>query len=166
MQVLHTSQERLAVVEEKLEEQLQENEALARSNNRMKEAVERMKEKQAVFTEISLIGKELRGFRRQMQKQEELLSITKKENDKLAKEMERMAAAKEEQRWAAVMEQLEKAEEKSKLLEKEVEERKEVIELYKTKIQEMEGRAAGWVVAVVAFTTLAVGACWGYKKSK
>ena len=166
MQVLHTSQERLAVVEEKLEEQLQENEALARSNNRMKEAVERMKEKQAVFTEISQIGKELRGFRRQMQKQEELLSITKKENDKLSKEMERMAAAKEEQRWAAVMEQLERAEEKSKLLEKEVEDRKEVIELYRARILEMEGRAARWALAVVAITTLALGAWWGCRRTQ
>ena len=49
-QVLHISLEKLA--EEKLQHQMEENEGLARSNPRLRENVESMKERQSIFRKI------------------------------------------------------------------------------------------------------------------
>jgi len=82
-QVLHISHEKLTGAEEKLQIQMEENEGLARSNSRLKENVESMREKQAIFQEIRVIGKELKGLRNQLARQEDVMIESKKVNEQL-----------------------------------------------------------------------------------
>ena len=83
-QVLHISHEKLTAAEEKLQNQMEENEVLARSNSRLKENVESMKERQTIFQEIRAIGKELRGLRNQTARQEDMMIDSKRVNEGLS----------------------------------------------------------------------------------
>merc|ERR1719381_274741 len=83
-QVLHISHEKLTVAEENLQNQMEENEVLARRNSRLKENVESIKEKQTIFQEIRAIGKELKGLRNQMSRQEEMMIESKRVNEELS----------------------------------------------------------------------------------
>ena len=82
-QVLHISHEKLTVAEENLQNQMEENEVLARSNSRLKENVESIKEKQTIFQEIRAIGKELKGLRNQISRQEDMMIESKRVNEEM-----------------------------------------------------------------------------------
>ena len=62
---------------------MEENEVLARSNSRLKENVESIKEKQTIFQEIRAIGKELKGLRNQISRQEDMLIESKRVNEEM-----------------------------------------------------------------------------------
>ena len=93
-QVLHISHEKLTGAEEKLQIQMEENEGLARSNSRLKENVENMKEKQAIFQEIRSIGKELKGLRNQVARQEGVIIETKRVNEQLITGLDKISEEK------------------------------------------------------------------------
>ena len=82
-QVLHISHERITGAEEKLRLQMEENEALARSNSRLKESVDMMKGHQAIYQDIKSIGKELKLMRKQISSQKDLVIDSKKEIEQI-----------------------------------------------------------------------------------
>ena len=89
--LLHISHEKLTGAEEKLQIQMEENEGLARSNSRLKENVENMKEKQAIFQEIRVIGKELKGLRNQIARQEDAMIETNRVNEQLSTGLDKIS---------------------------------------------------------------------------
>ena len=82
-QVLHISHERITGAEEKLRLQMEENEALARSNSRLKESVDMMKGHQAIYQDVKSIGKELKLMRKQISSQKDLVIDSKKEIEQI-----------------------------------------------------------------------------------
>jgi hypothetical protein len=180
VKVLLISNEKVTEAEERLVGQVEENEALARSNNRLKEEMEGLKERQVVLQEksdlkeeIRVIVKELVKLQKKIRKQQELITATRKDNEDLTKEMARISAEKEEARWRGLQEKLAETERRAEVLEVELQSRQRVIEQYKVKLAVVEEeqarcqRRAEVVEAAIAAVALPLLVCWwGWSRAR
>ena len=139
--MLLIANDKLSTAEQKLQNHVEENECLASSNNRLKEVVEKMAEQQAVLREkhdtkeeLRTIGKELVRLRKQLKKQELLMSEMQQNFENLRSEMTSLAAGREEVWW----QQLGEEEGKVERLEREVAGRRREVEEYVDKVGTME----------------------------
>lgn len=178
-QVLLIANEKVTTAELKMHNQQEENDALARSNNRLKEEMDNMNEKYRILKENSnaknemlMVGNELRGLRKQMKKHEDLIMATKKDNENLNQEVIKISVQKEVALCQSMEEQLSKAAMKAEMMEKELANRERKIQLYEARITTVkeEQEKAVWRSEMME-ATMAVGAmilvlgCWRLMKT-
>ena len=161
-QVLHISHEKLTGAEEKLQHQMEENEGLARSNSRLKENVESMKEKQAIFQEIRALGKDLKGLRNQVSRQEDIMIETKRINEQLSTGLDMIFEDK--YMMNALVVHMAESDRRTSVLNIELDHGQTVLDQCKGNAQRMEAEKVKWqkvcliesLVAVASLSCMAV----------
>ena len=156
-QVLHISHEKITEAEEKLQNQMEENEGLARSNSRLKESVEVMKENQAIFQEVRLMGKELKSLRKQIVRQEDFLIESRKDHEQMNADLYKISEDKSS--MTALVVQMAETDQRAALLNIELEQRRIAMDRCMNDVLYAESKGVKWqrvclVEAVVVLASL------------
>ena len=158
-QVLHISHEKLAGAEEKLQHQMEENEGLARSNSRLRENVESMKEKQAIFQEIRALGKDLKFLRNQIARQEGLMHENMRLHEQLSTVLNKIFEDNHVMNTLVI--HVAETDRKANVLNAEIEQSQTVLEQCKEKARCAEAEKVKWqkVCLIESILTVASLSC-------